>query len=290
MQRSYLNILAMAMVALLLSQCNAFKNQDKKNNLESAEKLYEGALVLMKERAYRKAAEQFALVEQEYPYSKWAIEAQIMEAYNFYVDRQYDQAQSVIERFIRFHPGNDNIPYMYYLRALCSYEQIADITRDQQKTKQALEYLRDIVGRFPETEYARDATWKIDLAMDHLAGKELEVARFYIKQNQWIAAIGRLQSVITTYQRTSHVPEALYRLTATYYTLGIKTEAQRYAAILGHNYPDNQWYKASYSLLTGKKDILPPEQSWLERWKPQSLKRALPPSFIGTNTEEKKKK
>jgi outer membrane protein assembly factor BamD len=158
-----------------------------------------------------------------------------------------------LDRFIQLHPGNENIAYAYYLRALGFYEQISDVRRDQRMTQLALEGLRQVAERFPNTHYARDAQLKIDLTLDHLAGKEMEIGRYYLTRDQYQAAINRFQKVVDDYQTTTHIPEALHRLTEAYLALGIPSEAKKATAVLGHNYPDSRWYEDSYSLITGKK-------------------------------------
>jgi outer membrane protein assembly factor BamD len=172
----------------------------------------------------------------------------------------------VIEQFVRLNPGNKNIPYMYYLLALSYYEQIADVRRDQEMTEKALAALRDVSARFPDSDYARDAKLKLDLAFDHLAGKEMEIGRFYQKQGKYISAINRFKAVVQKYETTSHVTEALYRLTETYMALGVVDEAKRYAAVLGHNYPKSKWYSYAYRITEEGKNSpkRPSKPSWIE--------------------------
>ena len=189
-----------------------------------------------------------------------------MAAYAHYREERYDDALNAIDRFLSLHPGHASAPYAYYLRALCHYEQIADVTRDQKNTELALSALSEVVRRYPESSYARDAQLKIDLTNDHLAGKDMEIGRFYLKRGEYQAAINRFRRVIERYQTTTHVPEALHRLTETYLALGIVDEAQTAAAVLGHNYPGSEWYADSYLLLTGV-DARPTEnkESWISR-------------------------
>lgn len=214
-----------------------------------AEDLYLEAMEALEKREYKKAANLFDEVERQHPYAQWATRAQLMSAYSHYENFKYDDAILALERFIQLHPGSEQLGYAYYLKALCYYEQITDVRRDQRNTQHALEGLKEVVRRFPGTEYARDAGLKIDLANDHLAGREMEIGRFYLRQNQYTAAIGRFRAVVDRYQQTSHVPEALHRLVETYLALGVVDEAKKSAAVLGHNFPGSTWYQDSYALL-----------------------------------------
>ena len=212
------------------------------------------------------AAGDFDEVERQHPYSVWARKSQLMAAYSQYLVNNYDEAILTAQRFLQLHPGNHDAPYAYYLIAISYYEQIADIGREQKITEQALDALREIVDRYPSSEYARDAGLKIDLARDHLAGKEMEIGRYYLERGHYAAAINRFRHVITLYQTTSHVPEALHRLTEAYLPLGLQDEAKNSAAILGHNYPGSEWYLDSYALLTGEDQRTGEvERSWYGR-------------------------
>ena len=195
------------------------------------------------------AAALFDEVERQHPYSPWARRAQLMSAFSYYVARDYTKSIQSAQRFLSIHPGNKDAPYAYYLIALSYYEQISDVTRDQKTTELALAALREVERRFPQSEYASDARLKIDLVNDHLAGKEMEIGRFYERSGKWTAAQVRFQTVIDTYQTTSHAPEALYRLTETSLALGIPQEAKKYAAVLGANYPGSKWYEKAYELV-----------------------------------------
>jgi outer membrane protein assembly factor BamD len=175
-----------------------------------------------------------------------------MSAYAYYLIDSYDDAIPALERFIDLHPGNRGAAYAYYLRALCYYEQIADVNRDQGNTEEAQRALSDVIARFPNTPYARDATLKLDLVRDHLAGKEMAVGRYYQERGQYLAAINRYKTVVDQYQTTTHVPEALERLTEAYVALGIFSEAEHTASVLGYNYPGSEWYQSAFTLLTDK--------------------------------------
>jgi outer membrane protein assembly factor BamD len=212
------------------------------------------------------ALKYFDEVDRQHPYSVWANKAQLMSAYALYASNKYENALSALDRFIQLHPGSRDAPYAYYLKALCYYERITDITRDQEITQQATAALQDVVRRFPDSQYARDAQIKIDLTRDHLAGKEMDIGRFYMKRNQYLAAINRFRRVVEVYQTTSHVPEALERLTEAYLAIGLTEEAQASAAVLGHNFPGSDWYVDAYNLLTGA-HLEPKESqtSWVGR-------------------------
>jgi len=221
------------------------------------EVLYNNGVDALNARRFATAGDQFAAVEQNYPYSTWAVNAQLMQAYSLYLQNRYTDALGVIDRFIQLHPAHRDIAYAYYLRALSYYEQIADIQRDQRGTEQAMNALQEVVNRFPDSAYARDARLKIDLCRDHLAGKEMEIGRWYQRQHLYEAAVGRFQRVVDDYQTTNHVPEALHRLTEVYLVLGLREQAKRTAAVLGYNYPGSEWYQDSYAQLLGD-GVVPP--------------------------------
>jgi outer membrane protein assembly factor BamD len=216
------------------------------------DQLYNNALDTLNSGKTRDAAKLFDEVERQHPYSEWATQAQLMSAYAYYLIDSYDDAIPALERFIDLHPGNRSAAYAYYLRALCYYEQIADVNRDQGNTEEAQRALSDVIARFPNTPYARDATLKLDLVRDHLAGKEMAVGRYYQERGQYLAAINRYKIVVDQYQTTTHLPEALERLTEAYVALGVYDEAERTASVLGYNYPGSDWYQQAYNLLTQK--------------------------------------
>jgi outer membrane protein assembly factor BamD len=217
--------------------------------------IYNEAMDSMEAGEYAKAARGFDEVERQHPYSKWATKSQIMAAYVHYVRRNYDDAIITLDRFIELHPGNEDVAYAYYLKGLSYYEQISDVARDQRMTEGALKAFTDLVRRFPETNYARDARLKIDLAYDHLAGKDMVVGRYYLRAGHHLAAIGRFRNVVQNFGTTTHVPEALHRLTEAYLALGVVEEARYTAAVLRHNYPDSEWYQDSWALLDDQ-DVL----------------------------------
>ncbi len=216
---------------------------------KTVEELYNNGVDALNQKRYATAVSQFDAVEQNYPYSSWAVNAQLMHGYAEYLQNHYTEAIGALDRFIQLHPTSSNASYAYYLRGLSFYEQIADIQRDQKGTQQAMVALQDVVNRFPESAYARDARLKIDLCRDHMAGKEMEIGRFYEQQKLYGSAIGRFQRVVDDYQTTNHAPEALHRLTEIYLLLGMTDQAKKTAAVLGHNYPGSRWYEDSYDQL-----------------------------------------
>ena len=212
------------------------------------------------------AAKQFDEVERQHPYSIWARRAMLMSAYCYYKANHYTEAISSADQYIALHPGSKEVAYAFYLKSVSLYEQIVDVGRDQSNTEDALTALQDVVQRFPDTEYARDATLKIDLTLDHLAGKEMEVGRYYLRAGDYIGAINRFKAVVEQYQKTSQIAEALERLTEAYYALGLYNEAKSAAAVLGHNYPGSPWYEDAYNLLQSHN--MKPEMdegSWLSK-------------------------
>ncbi|MEQ1509677.1 MAG: outer membrane protein assembly factor BamD [Sphingopyxis sp.] len=211
--------------------------------------LYSAAKARMDSGDYRVAAALFDEVERQHPYSPWARRAQLMSAFSYYAAAQHTESLASAQRFLQLHPGNRDAPYAYYLIALNYYEQISDVTRDQRITQQALDALNEIIRRYPESEYASDARLKVDLVNDHLAGKEMEIGRFYQRASNWLAATVRFRSVVENFQTTSHAPEALYRLVESYLAVGLSEEARRAAAVLGRNYPGSEWYSRSYDLI-----------------------------------------
>ena len=255
-----------AAVILVLGLAACGGSKEEKYVEAPVETIYNDALNTLSAGDYERAGKRFEEVERQHPYSVWATKAQLMAAFSYYQANKYDDAILTIDRFIQIHPGNKDIAYAYYLKALCYYEQIVDVGRDQRTTELALAALREVVQRFPDTRYARDASLKIDLAVDHLAGKEMEIGRYYQRQHQYLAGINRYKAVIDRFQTTSHVPEALHRLTESYLALGVRAEAQQSAAVLGHNFPGSDWYADSYYILEGKDFRAPQRGGWWERF------------------------
>jgi outer membrane protein assembly factor BamD len=247
--------------------CSGSKDASKQAQVEKpVEELYNGAAKALEEKRYNEATRLFEEVERQHPYSQWATKAQLMAAYSAYEGDNYDDAILALDRFIELHPGSEDIDYAYYLKALSYYEQISDVARDQGITKDSLEAFNTLVQRFPDSKYARDAKLKMDLTYDHLAGKEMEIGRYYLNRGEVNAAINRFRTVVKDYQTTSHVPEALYRLTAAYLTLGLHTEAARIAAVLGHNYPGSKWYEDAYKIVDPKlRDQVLQDRSFVDK-------------------------
>jgi outer membrane protein assembly factor BamD len=216
---------------------------------EEPQQLYVLGMQNLRARNYARAVEYFDSIEREHPYSTWSTSAKLMAAYTEYLRNRYTEAIGALDRFIQLHPAHRDIAYAYYLRALSQYEQITDAQRDQRQTTIAIAALQEVINRFPDSAYARDARLKIDLGRDHLAGKEMTVGRFYQRQGLHQAAIGRYRRVVEDFQTTNHVPEALHRLVEIYLNLGLPEEARRNAAVLGYNYPGSDWYADSYALL-----------------------------------------
>ena len=244
--------LALGTVLLLplLAGCGSKDEEsDTKAPTAPVETLYNNGIDALNDKRYTSAIDQFNLVEQNYPFSTWAPNAQLMAAYGQYLQNHYADALTALDHYIQLHPASREIAYAYYLRALCYYEQIVDISRDQKGTQDAMTALQEVVNRFPGSAYARDARLKIDLCNDHLAGKEMDIGRWYDNQKLYTAAIGRFQRVVDNYQTTNHVPEAMHRLVEIYLILGLKDEAKRTASVLGYNYPGNRWYADTYDQL-----------------------------------------
>ncbi|HBK91455.1 MAG TPA: outer membrane protein assembly factor BamD [Parvularcula sp.] len=246
-----LSIVLAALAAVALGACgsSAKKKQRFAYVERPVEQIYQDAARAMERKRYDDAVELFGEVERQHPYSPWARRATLMKAFAHYRQNDYDESIEALDQFISLHPGNKDAPYAYYLKAMCNYEQIRDVGRDQDFTNNAVQALNDVIRRFPQTEYARDARLKLDLTLDHLAGKELDIGRYYQRQGKHIAAINRYRTVINNYQTTGHTEEALYRLTEANLQIGLVEEARQAAAVLGHNYPGSVWYEDAYRLI-----------------------------------------
>ena len=267
--------LALAMGTLALGGCSIFGTDDASNDLNKDAagyqerpivQIYADAWKQINKGNWEDAAKQFDEVDRQWPYSVWARRAMLMSAFCSYQANNYDLAVSTADQYISLHPGSQEVAYAFYLKALSLYEQIVDVGRDQSKTEGALVALQDVVQRFPDTEYARDSTLKIDLTMDHLAGKEMAVGRYYLTRGDYIGAINRFRNVVQQYQTTPQIAEALERLTEANYALGLNSEAQTAAAVLGANYPGSQWYTDAFSILKGR-NLRPQEDkgSWISQ-------------------------
>lgn len=257
-----------ALAASLIVACAALAGCAEDKDIykdESVDELYNGAVDAMMDGEWATAGKMFDEVDRQHPYSVWATKAQLMSAYVAYEHNKFDDAISAADRFISLHPGNRDTAYAYYIKAISYYEQIVDVGRDQRDTDNAMKALQDVVTRFPDTRYARDARLKLDLTRDHLAGKEMEIGRYYEKREQYVAAIARFKRVVTDYQTTTHVPEALARLSECYDALGLTDEAEKNAAVLGYNFPDSDWYEDTYTLVQGQRPGAYSKPGWFSR-------------------------
>ena len=255
-----------ALCAVLLAGCSHDKKDKDHQAEQPVETLYNKAADEMSKGKYEQASRDFDEVERQHPYSPWAVRAELMSAYASYKNQKYDEAMAALDRFIELHPGNKDIDYALYLKALCSYEQIGDVARDQGLTKMALDDLETLIRRFPDSRYARDAAIKRDLTLDHLAGKEMDVGRYYLHRREINAAVNRFLAVVRDYQTTTHVPEALERLVECYMTLGLHDQATKVAAVLGYNYPGSKWYERAYKLMDPRqREQLKNGNGWMHR-------------------------
>ena len=260
----------------LLAGCSLFGGKDDETNNankdaanyreRSVEQIYSDGWRAIYAGAWDICAATFNEVDRQHPYSVWARRAMLMSAFCSYQSNNYSGAIATADSYISLHPGSPEVAYAFYIKAISLYEQIVDIGRDQSNTEGALVALQDVVQRFPDTEYARDATLKIDLTNDHLAGKEMAVGRYYLRQGDYIGAINRFRTVVDQYQTTPQIAEALERICEAYYSLGLDSEAQTAAAVLGRNYPGSGWYKDAYNILKGR-NLKPAEdnRSWISQ-------------------------
>lgn len=253
-----------ALIVALLAGCAARDTQVPLDSLTAEEIYKRGELALETDGQPTEAIRLFSEVERLYPYTQWSKRALIMQAFALHQDRQYEESRAAAQRYLDFYPGEEDAAYAQYLLALSFYDQIDEVGRDQGLTFQALQGMRDVIEQYPESEYARSAILKFELAFDHLASKEMEVGRYYLKRGHYTAAINRFRVVVQDYQTTTHTAEALHRLVESYLALGLTDEAQTAAAILGYNYQSSPFYDDSFRLLTGQG--LSPDaagESWL---------------------------
>jgi outer membrane protein assembly factor BamD len=266
-------VLALALVAAPLGGCsnldvfNLFGDKNAQPPDEPADRLYNQGLYYLNEKHdYGLANKKFEEVDRQHPYSDWARKALLMDAYTNYSAGKYTEAISAAKRYINLHPGSPDAAYAHYLVGSSYFDQIPDITRDQAQTEKAMAQLDEVVRKYPDSEYAVSAKRKIEIAKDQLAGKEMEIGRYYLKKRDFTGAINRFKVVVTRYQTTRHVEEALERLTEAYLSLGIVSEAQTAAAVLGHNFPDSPWYKSAYALMkSGGHEPQENSGSWISR-------------------------
>lgn len=257
------------LIILPLVACSSDKKDEVKPDDRTAEQIYSAAQTALAKERYTTAAKEFSEIERLHPYADVAPESKLLAAYANYMNENYDEAIIGFDQYLQLYPSEKQAPYALYLKALCYYEQISDVVRDQEMTQRAMEALQLVVSRYPETDYAKEARFKLDLTVDHLAGKEMEIGRWYQRQHQLQAAINRFKMVVDQYQTTSHTPEALFRLVECYAALGLMDEARRNAAVLGNNYPGSPWYQDAYALVGGDSAAQPADES-----KPGFLGRA----------------
>jgi outer membrane protein assembly factor BamD len=269
-------IMTVAM-ALALAGCSGKGSERGEVSLEgkSPEAIFQSAEALLSKRKADKAAVRFSEVERLYPYSDWAKRSVIMSAFAYHEADLYDESRSAAQRYLDFYPADDDAPYAQYLIALSFYDQIDDVSRDQGVTFQALQALRTTVERYPDSEYSSSALLKFDLALDHLAGKEMEIGRYYLKRGHYTAAINRFRIVVEDFQTTTHTPEALHRLVEAYLSLGLDADAQTAGAILGYNFQGTEWYNDTHVLLTGKGIATNEPSKRSERWLSRTWRQAV---------------
>jgi len=251
---------------------NFFAKKDDDTYVEvPADKLYnEGLFLLNQEQKPKDAAKKFEEVDRQHPYSDWARKSLLMSAFAYYQAGEYDDSISAAKRYVTLHPGNPDAAYAQYLIGSSYFDRIPDISRDQERTEKAVSELQEVVRKYPDSEYAVSAKRKIDVARDQLAGKEVDIGRWYMDRHDFTGAINRFKVVVTRYQTTRHVEEALMRLTEAYMSLGIVDEAQTSAAVLGHNFPDSPWYQDAYNLMKSR-GIEPQENK--DSWISQAFKK-----------------
>jgi outer membrane protein assembly factor BamD len=256
-------------LALLLPAggCSLLQKEDELIADDPADRLYnEGLYLLNNKKDYKAAAKKFDEVDRQHPYSEWARKSLLMSAYAYYEAKEYEDCINSAKRFVTLHPGSSDAAYAQYLVGSSYYDQILDISRDQQRSEKAITALDEVVRKYPDTEYAISAKKKIEMARDQIAGKEMEIGRYYMKKRDFTGAINRFKVVVTQYQTTRHVEEALMRLTEAYLSLGILPEAQTAAAVLGHNFPDSSWYKEAYGLVrSAGGEPSENKESWISR-------------------------
>jgi outer membrane protein assembly factor BamD len=249
-------LIGVALAMFAVAGCSEFERKGAPGGVPlenfTAKQIFERGEYELEAKDHEDAAFYFGEIERLYPYSEWAKRGLIMQAYAYHQDKDYENARSSAQRFIDFYPADDDAAYAAYLLALSYYDQIELVGRDQGLTFQALQSLRSVIERYPDSEYARSSILKFDLAFDHLAGKEMEIGRYYLKRDHFGAAINRFRVVVEDFQTTTHTAEALYRLIEGYLSLGLTEEAQTAGAILGHNYQSTDWYEDGYNLLTGQ--------------------------------------
>ena len=263
------SLAALILPLTVLSACQSGNPEQRAYVERPVERLYTAAMDQLDAGRSDEAIILFNEVERQHPYSEWARRSTLMSAFASYDDRRFDTAIETAQRYIALHPAGDGASYAYYIIAISYFEQIVDVGRDQKTTELARDAFQDVIRRFPETDYARDSTVKMDMINDQLAGKEMEIGRWYLRRNQHLSALNRFQNVVTDYDTTNHTAEALHRLVETYLSLGLRQEAVAAGAVLGRNFPDSDWYRDSYRLLTSEGLSVDtenePEPNWFQR-------------------------
>ncbi|MEX0316902.1 MAG: outer membrane protein assembly factor BamD [Ruegeria sp.] len=273
--RAAVRLACAILLTATLAACGARSGADRTQNLEgfTPEQIFERGEYELSQNRADDAAWYFAEVERLYPYSNWAKRALIMQAFSFHSGKDYPESRAAAQRYIDFYPTDEDAAYAQYLLALSYYDQIDEVGRDQGLTFQALQALRTVIEVYPDSEYATSAILKFDLAFDHLAGKEMEIGRYYLRRDHFTAAINRFRVVVEDFQTTTHTAEALHRLVEAYLSLGLVNEAQTAGAILGFNYQSTEWYERSYKLLTSRGlDLKDRGNNWLSQIYRQSIK------------------
>jgi outer membrane protein assembly factor BamD len=268
MLRALAASLALALMAASLAGCGLFNKDEDFVPDDPADMLYnEGLYLLNTQQDYKAAAKKFDEVDRQNPYSDWARKALLMSAFAYYQSELYDDCVNAAKRYVTLHPGSPDAAYAQYLIGSSYYDQIVDVSRDQTRADKAIDALEEVVRKYPDSEYATSAKKKIAMARDQLAGKEMDIGRFYMKKRDFIGAINRFKVVVTQYQTSRHVEEALMRLSEAYVSLGLLDEAQTAAAVLGHNFPDSPWYKDAYTLVktAGGEPTTENKGSWISR-------------------------
>lgn len=255
--------------SLMVASCSSDDDIDLATYVEQnepADVLYNQGLANLNAGRMREAAKKFDAVDRQHPYSEYARKAMVMNAFANYRQGAYDDAINTGKRYVQLYPQTPDAAYAQYIVGLAYFRQIRDVTQDQRESRRAIEAMQEVVDRWPDSEYVEDARAKIRFGRDQLAGKEMQVGRYYLERREYLASIKRFRAVVETYSNTRHVEEALARLTEAYYAMGLIQEAQTAAAVLGLNYPDSQWYKESYALLQ-KGGVEPREnrESWISK-------------------------
>jgi outer membrane protein assembly factor BamD len=260
-------LLLLAALAVPLGACSLFNPDETVAPDQPADKLYnEGVYLLDKRHNYKEAAKKFSEVERQHPYSEWARKSLLMTAYANYESREYDEAISAARRYVVLHPGSADAAYAQFIIGSAYFDRIPDVSRDQAQTEKAIAALEEVSRKYPDSEYAQNAKHKIEIARDQIAGKEMVTGRYYLKRKNYTGAINRFKIVVTQYQTTRHVEEALERLTEAYMALGVVSEAQTAAAVLGHNFPESRWYADAYKLVkSGGFEPVEDKGSWISK-------------------------